>query len=134
MDVMRRLIFSTFALATMGAAEPTFIPQRLYCLESGAWSCNREPDGICIGGLRKKRGPRYTFNFAKMTFKHPLGEGRIISITESSIGAFNVRLSNETQFEYDPRHTTRWGHIIVTLAPVSLPEQSYSMPGLWCRL
>lgn len=130
---MSRAAFALVALATIGAAPLSIMPRRLACVEAGVWGCNAEPDGICIDGHRAKMSRRYSFDFNKMTFKHPEGRGRILSISAPTGSVSKVRLSNGTEFEYDPRHTTRRGQIVVTLTPVPLPTQSYGVPELWCR-
>lgn len=130
---IKRAAFALVALATIGAAMPSVMPQRLACVEAGVWGCHPEPEGICIDGHRAKMKRRYSFDFHRMTFKHPGGQGRILSISDPIGNVSKVRLSNDTEFEYDPRHTNRWGHIVVTLTPVPLPTQSYGVPELWCR-
>lgn len=130
---MKRAAFSLVALMTIGAASPSAMPQRLACVEAGVWGCNPEPEGICVDGHRAKMNRRYSFDFSRMTFKHPQGQGRILSISDLTGSVSRVRLSNDTEFEYDPRHTTKWGHIVVMLTPVPLPTQPYGAPELWCR-
>jgi len=128
---MRVVVAIAILTATVASSQPTF-PPRLSCVQIGVWACHPEPEGICIDGHRK-RGSHYSFNAGRMTFKGPEGRGRILSISRSDRGTSMVRLSNATEFQFDPDHTTRWGHIVLTLTPVPLSNAPYSAPELWCR-